>query len=152
MLVETQVKPETQNIISRMNFKKMTSIELKSLFIEATDELNSQGLFYKEIADEIGMDEKRMRNIRTRSVNLNPSRDEMNKLFSVYSKRLAAFLKGEENKTKKLMELRGELHEEKKMRKQDEDEFRKELAKLRRMIELLEAENKLLKIDKDKNG
>lgn len=146
-MLATQVSYPTALKMNTINFSELTPDERRELFIKATDHLKSQGVSFKTIAAKIRrkvprMNYARLKNIRIDGApNVKPSVNEIEVLFTDFEDRLSDFLAkiGEPTPEQKKME------DLEKRIKALEKEDRISRAELLRKIELLEAENELLK-------
>lgn len=81
-----------------MDIKELTNEERRNLFIQKSGELKKEGLKYVQLANAIGINEKRMRNIRsTKPPHVFPTKIELDNLQKVYERRFAP--KEKENET-----------------------------------------------------
>lgn len=116
-----------------MDIKELTNEERRSLFIQKSGELKKEGLKYVQLAKAIGINEKRMRNIRsTKPPHVFPTKIELDNLQKVYERRFAP--KEKENET--IQDQLRDLQE--RMIVQEEFNRSKKLAILEKMIALAE--------------
>lgn len=81
-----------------MDIKELTNEERRNLFIKKSGELKKEGLKYVQLANAIGINEKRMRNIRsTKPPHVFPTKIELDNLQKVYERRFKP--KEKENET-----------------------------------------------------
>lgn len=89
---------QTTPKVQAMDIKELTNEERRKLFIQKSGELKKEGLKYVQLANAIGINEKRMRNIRsTKPPHVFPTKIELDNLQKVYERRFAP--KEKENKT-----------------------------------------------------
>lgn len=85
-LKQEQATPKVQV----MDIKELTNEERRALFIEKSYQLKKEGLKYTQLAEAIGMNEKRMRNIRsTQPPHVFPTKIELDALEHVHKRRFA---------------------------------------------------------------
>lgn len=118
-----------------MDIKELTNEERRTLFIKKSSELKREGLKYVQLANAIGMNEKRMRNIRsTKPPHVFPTRIELDALGKLHERRFAP--KKEKNET--IQEQLKDLQE--RMLTQEAFNESKKLQILEKMLELAEKQ------------
>lgn len=126
-LKQEQATPKVQE----MDIKELTNEERRNIFIQKSGELKKEGLKYVQLANAIGINEKRMRNIRsTRPPHVFPTKIELDNLQKVYDRRFAPKEKGNET-------IQGQLRDlQERMRVQESFNTSTKIRILEKMLDL----------------
>lgn len=126
-LEQKQATPKVQV----MDIKELTNEERRNLFIQKSGELKKEGLKYVQLTNAIGINEKRMRNIRsTKPPHVFPTKIELDSLQKVYERRFAPKEKEDETIQDQLKDL------QERMRVQESFNTSTKIRILEKMLDL----------------